>query len=350
MSVAYVPVQWTRTKWFYDAVLIVAVIVYVAAFLLIGSAAADHSRPVDGAITNARALGTCAFLMLSMILAIGPLARLDRRFLPLLYNRRHFGVLTAFVALGHASFVIDWYFAFSPVPKLDALFLANTDIGHLVGFPFEWLGALALVTMAILAATSHDFWLSFLGAPLWKALHLAIYPAYASTVGHIALGALQSAENQTFAIVASAMALGVAGLHLVTWRSGSPAAGAGDWLAVPGADGVTDGRGLVVDLPGGGRAAVFRQDGELAALSNFCAHQNGPLGEGRILDGCVTCPWHGFQYRLVDGRSPPPFTEKVPTHDLRRRDDGVVEIRVTPNPPGTLTTPIPISTPAEGVA
>ena len=27
----------------------------------------------------------------------------------------------------------------------------------------------------------------------------------------------------------------------------------------------------------------------------------GPLGEGKIVDGCITCPWHGFQYRPQDG-------------------------------------------------
>lgn len=40
-----------------------------------------------------RAYVNCAFLMLT-ILAIGPLARLDTWFLPLLHNRRHFGVIT----------------------------------------------------------------------------------------------------------------------------------------------------------------------------------------------------------------------------------------------------------------
>jgi nitrite reductase/ring-hydroxylating ferredoxin subunit len=30
--------------------------------------------------------------------------------------------------------------------------------------------------------------------------------------------------------------------------------------------------------------------------------QNGPLGEGRIVDGCITCPWHGYQYRPDTGR------------------------------------------------
>ncbi|MEM9784357.1 MAG: Rieske (2Fe-2S) protein, partial [Pseudomonadota bacterium] len=133
-----------------------------------------------------------------------------------------------------------------------------------------------------------------------------------------------------------------AGLHLATRDQGAAPRQAATWLAIPGADAMAEGRGRVVALPGGGRAALFRQDGALGALSNFCAHQNGPLGEGRIVDGCVTCPWHGFQYRLVDGCAPPPFTEKVPTHDLRRRADGVIEIRVSPNAPGVPTVLIPI--------
>lgn len=337
MSVAYTPVQWTRAKWVYDAVLVAFVVTYVALFLTLGQAAAPQTRPVDGAILNARALGTCAFFMLSAILAIGPAARLDRRFLPLLYNRRHFGVLTAFVALGHVMFVMDWYFAFSPTPKLEGLLTANTAYDRLIGFPFEMLGAFALVALAILAATSHDFWLSFLGAPLWKRLHLLIYPAYVALIGHIGLGALQSQENAFFAATAIVAAGGVAALHLAALGRPAPAM-PGDWVAVPGAEALAEGRARIVRFADGTRAAVFRHEGRLGALSNACAHQNGPLGEGRILDGCVTCPWHGFQYRLVDGCSPPPFTEKVPTYNLRRGADGGVEVSATPNPlgaPGT---------------
>ncbi|MEM7496890.1 MAG: Rieske 2Fe-2S domain-containing protein [Pseudomonadota bacterium] len=345
MSVAYIPVQWTRAKWFYDAALVAFVIVYVALFLTLGQAAAPQTRPVDGAILNARALGTCAFFMLSAILAIGPAARLDRRFLPLLYNRRHFGVLTALVALGHAMFVIDWYFAFSPTPKLEGLLIANMAFDRFIGFPFEILGAFALVVLGILAATSHDFWLSFLGAPLWKRLHLLIYPAYLAVVGHIALGALQSQDNAFFAAAAVLSASGVAALHLAA-RGLAAGAAAGAWVPVPSADAIEEGRAHIVRFADGTRAAVFRHEGRLGALSNACAHQNGPLGEGRILDGCVTCPWHGFQYRLVDGCSPPPFTEKVPTYDLRRAPDGRVEIAASPNPLGAPGAQVPVVAPA----
>ena len=73
---------------------------------------------------------------------------------------------------------------------------------------------------------------------------------------------------------------------------------------------------------------------QIGALTNLCAHQNGPIGEGRIIDGCVTCPWHGYQYRLADGCAPPPFTEKLATYRVRIRD-GVVEVDPSPLPPGT---------------
>ncbi|MGY9054251.1 MAG: Rieske (2Fe-2S) protein, partial [Alphaproteobacteria bacterium] len=76
--------------------------------------------------------------------------------------------------------------------------------------------------------------------------------------------------------------------------------------------------------------------------SNACAHQNGPLGEGQILFGCVTCPWHGFLYNVVDGCSPAPFTEKVPTYRVRLTDDGTVQVDPDANPPGTYVEPVPI--------
>ena len=57
------------------------------------------------------------------------------------------------------------------------------------------------------------------------------------------------------------------------------------------------------------------------------------------MDGCVTCPWHGFQYRVEDGCSPAPFTEKVPTYRLRLRA-GLIELDARANPPGTPVPPL----------
>lgn len=342
MSVKYVPVQWNPNKYVYDAVLLASVVLYIFAFLELGTAAADVTQPINGAIVRMRAFGSCAFLMLSVILAIGPLARLDRRFLPLLYNRRHFGVMTFAVALTHAVYVLGWYFAFSPTDSLVALLSANTAYGQVLGFPFEALGIAALLVLAILAATSHDFWLSFLSPPVWKALHLLIYPAYAAVVAHIGLGYLQDATNPAFALLFGGAALMVGALHLAAWlRAPAEPATADDWVAAGDAGAIPDGRAIVVRISPAERAAVFRNGRTLSAVSNACAHQNGPLGEGRIVYGCITCPWHGFQYRPEDGCSPAPFTEKIPTYDLKLEGHTVL-VRRTAHPPGTRVEPTPL--------
>lgn len=340
MSVKFIPVQWTLNKWVYDAVLLACVALYIIVFIRLGNPAADVTRPVDGAIVRMRAYGSCAFLMLTFILAIGPLARLDKRFLPLLYNRRHFGVITAVVAATHAFYVLGWYYAFSPTPRLEALLTSNVAYGQLLGFPFETLGIVALLILAVLAATSHDFWLNFLTPPVWKGLHLSIYVAYAAAVAHVGLGYLQDTTNPAFALIFCGGALVVAGLHVIAAKRAPPVPD-GAWVPVGAVDTIPDQRAIVVRLGGDERAAVFRNGHTLSAVSNACAHQNGPLGEGRIIDGCITCPWHGFQYRPEDGCSPAPFTERIPTYRLKIDGDRVFVDR-NANPPGTHVDPLPI--------
>ena len=77
------------------------------------------------------------------------------------------------------------------------------------------------------------------------------------------------------------------------------------------------------------RIAVFKTEGKLFAVNNVCKHQNGPLGEGKIVDGCITCPWHGYQYLPKNGQSPPPFKEKVSTYDLQMEG---TEVWLNPTP------------------
>ncbi len=350
MSVKYIPVQWNRSKWGYDAVLLLGVGLFLWIFIHIAPGLLNHERPINPPIRNARAYGACAFVMLTIILCIGPLARLDRRFLPLLYNRRHFGVMTAAVALSHAYFVLGWYFsAYQGATRWETVLFANTGYGQALGFPFESLGIFALICLLILAATSHDFWLKFLTPPIWKAIHFLIYPAYAALVGHVALGAFQARGNETLAVIFTGGALLVVGLHIwAALRERTRATPATDWVAVGPARDIPEGRARIALLPSGDRVAVFRHEGQLSAISNACAHQNGPLGEGRILDCLVTCPWHGFQYDVRTGQSPAPFTEKVPTYRLKL-EDGAVFVDPEPNPPGTPVDPVPApaGTPAQ---
>ena len=345
MSVRYAPVGWNRNKIVYDLVLLAAVVAYLLLFLKIAPGFQDVTRPTSGAILRAQAFGTCAFLMLTFILCIGPLARLDTRFLPLLYNRRHFGVMTCAVAFTHASHVVSIYFSFSPLDKYVAVLASNTSYDRFLGFPFETFGIFALFLLLVLAATSHDFWLRFLTPPIWKAIHISVYVAYAAIVCHVALGALLSKQSPLLAVVVGLSVVAVTGLHLVAGRierqkdrSAAESADEAPWVVAGGVDGVPDGRGIVVALEDGERVAVFRYGDKLSALANVCAHQNGPLGEGRIMDGCVTCPWHGFQYRPEDGCAPPPFTEKVATYRLKL-DGRRIMLDPRPNAPGTHVEP-----------
>jgi DMSO/TMAO reductase YedYZ heme-binding membrane subunit len=118
MSAGYQAVQWNRAKIIYDAVVIAGVIAYLAAFLAIASWMDPPKSAAEAINLRIQAFGTCAFIMLTVILSTGPLARLDRRFLALLYNRRHLGVMTFCVVLLHAWFMIDWYLAQNALPNL----------------------------------------------------------------------------------------------------------------------------------------------------------------------------------------------------------------------------------------
>lgn len=68
---------------------------------------------------------------------------------------------------------------------------------------------------------------------------------------------------------------------------------------------------------------LTRFEGRIAALSNKCPHQGGPLGEGSIEKGMLRCPWHGWDFHPTTGKSPGGYDDGVPTYPVEVRDDGV---------------------------
>ena len=355
MSHAYRAVGWNRQKRIYDGVLLAGVALYLAVFLGAGAAL----RPEATAETLLiRGFGTAALLLLHVVLSIGPLARLDRRFLPLLYNRRHLGVTMFTLALAHGTFGIVQFHSLGELNPLVSVLVSGGSRGSAAGFPFQALGLAALAILFLMAATSHDFWLANLTPPVWKSLHMLVYPAYALIVLHVALGVLQDETQPVFGALLGLGVVWVLGLHLAAgWReraddrqtAGAGAAAAAEdhgFVEVCRVGDIPEKRARIACL-GGERVAVFRYDGKVSAISNVCQHQNGPLGEGRIIDGCVTCPWHGFQYDPATGASPPPFTERVPTFRVRLEGDRVL-VHPAPNPPGTRVEPAVIGAPAGG--
>ena len=340
MSVQYSAVQWNRQKKVYDAVMVAGSVLYLAVFVGIGTLVHPNATAETLLI---RGFGTAALLLLHVVLCIGPLCRLDRRFLPLLYNRRHLGVTTFLLGATHAVFALIQFHAGGDANPLVSLFVSNPRFTSVSQFPFQILGFLALLILFLMAATSHDFWLRNLSAPVWKRLHMMVYVAYALLVAHVTLGALQS---ETSAALAGALVLGAAvviSLHLSaalkerTIDRAKQQAVAEGFVEVCEVDRIPEKRAVMVSLSSE-RVAVFRYDGKVSAVSNACQHQNGPLGEGRIIDGCITCPWHGYQYLPENGSSPPPFKEKVPTFRIKVVD-GKVLVHPCPLNAGTRVEP-----------
>ncbi len=77
--------------------------------------------------------------------------------------------------------------------------------------------------------------------------------------------------------------------------------------------------------------ALFRDGENVHALDDMCPHSGGPLSEGAVEDGCVSCPWHGARFELSSGRSVGEFTcRDVRRHHVRRVDEHQIEITLAP--------------------
>lgn len=51
----------------------------------------------------------------------------------------------------------------------------------------------------------------------------------------------------------------------------------------------------------GKEIALFNVDGNFLAIDDTCPHRGGPLSEGFVETGVLTCPWHGWQFQLETG-------------------------------------------------
>lgn len=66
------------------------------------------------------------------------------------------------------------------------------------------------------------------------------------------------------------------------------------------------------------RVALFNLDGAYCALDDTCTHQGGPLSEGFVEEGIVTCPWHGARFNVKTGEvTGPPVRRGVARYNVR---------------------------------
>ena len=339
MSVSYTSVLWNKNKKKYDWGILMLVVLFIPTFTLLNIILYPDITFETNLI---RSFGWLAILLLHLILIIGPLARLNPQFNIILYNRRHLGVTMFFIALIHGGFSIIQFHGLGDINPIRSIFLSNLRYDSISYFPFQTLGFLGLLILAIMAASSHDFWLKNLGVKVWKTLHMMIYVAYGLLIMHIVLGGLQNETNPVIFGILVVGFISIATLHLIAGFKESkidkelPISAA--FSPVCSVSDIQEDRAKIFTISGE-RVAIFKYDGKLSAINNVCRHQGGPLGEGKIIDGCITCPWHGYQYLPENGQSPPPFTEKVETYQLKLEDDQIL-IDPIPNKPGTPVNPI----------
>lgn len=100
----------------------------------------------------------------------------------------------------------------------------------------------------------------------------------------------------------------------------------GEWTDVAADVEITEGVAVMRDV-GGVPVLLTRLDGTVTGLADRCTHRGGPLHEGEIANGCVTCPWHASVFRLDDGMVVTgPASRPQPVADVRVLD-GRVQVR-----------------------
>jgi nitrite reductase/ring-hydroxylating ferredoxin subunit len=75
------------------------------------------------------------------------------------------------------------------------------------------------------------------------------------------------------------------------------------WTSLCDFDELIEGQGKCVEIEGF-RLAVFLNGKEIHVVDNTCPHAGHELAGGPIENGCVTCPYHGWVFRLADGEMP----------------------------------------------
>jgi sulfoxide reductase heme-binding subunit YedZ len=344
MSVNYAPILWNNQKKLYDKILWLGILLIMVTFVV--SQLIFHPN-ITAETLIIRATAFTAIFLLHFILVIGPLCRINPLFLPLLYNRRHLGVSMFLIAAVHGVFSIIQFHALGDVNPIVSVFTSNQHYQEISNFPFQIFGFFALIIFFLMAATSHDFWLKNLSPKVWKGLHFGVYFAYGLIVLHVATGVLQYDDSSLYYILLIGGFLTISSLHLYTGRqetqrlkadiSNAKKNGFYEVLAV---EDISEKCATTVFI-NNENIAIFKYDNKVSAVHNVCRHQMGPIGEGKIVNGCITCPWHGYQYLPENGQSPPPFTEKLNTYEVKIIK-GKVWVNPTPKAEGTFVEPAKI--------
>jgi len=110
------------------------------------------------------------------------------------------------------------------------------------------------------------------------------------------------------------------------------------WHTVARVDAIRAGEGTAVSL--NGRAiAIFNDHGIYRAIDDTCPHAGASLSQGTLVDGTVTCAWHGWRFHLCDGSWADYRKIKIDVYPVRLVGDEIqVEVPDADEPPAAQGT------------
>ena len=221
--------------------------------------------------------------------------------------------------------------AFTSVAVLDALPGAAPAAATLIG-----LGLVGAVPAAVAGFTD------------WQALHeqqqrvgfvhaattITALGAYAASLAARRAGRHSRGKAWAYAGLAAVGAGGYLGGHLA-YRQAAGANHVEDvphrvepgWHDLGEFDTLPQGRPVHRQLAGVD-LVVVRSEQAALVLAGLCSHLSGPLWQGKLIDGCLTCPWHSSVFDVNNGRVVHgPATAPQPQFDSRVRE-GRLEVRL----------------------
>ena len=72
------------------------------------------------------------------------------------------------------------------------------------------------------------------------------------------------------------------------------------------------------------RYAICNVDGQIHALAGICPHRGGPLGQGAVNSGYLTCPWHAWEFDCRTGVNDYDPAVKVSTFPVQIAGDDIL--------------------------